>query len=280
MWKKLDEYQLKGKMWRVIKNMYEKVESCVLVENNNTEFFKIEVGVRQGCILSPILFLMFINGLIEEIKKLDKGVLYGKVKIAILLFADDIVLLAENREDLEILMKVTSEYSKKWRFDFNYDKSAVVIFENTRNNAPVLLGACTNECLCGHHWRLGDKLIIETDVYKYLGIELDKKLTFKVFKNRITDKARKSRTKIWNMGMKNGILSVKASVQLWESLVRSNLEYGAEVWGAGKWEEAEEIATEMGRRILRCPSKTTNAAVRGELGDKAQEEIISNSDIT
>ena len=130
--------------------------------------------MRQGCILSPILFLIFINGLIEEIKKLNIGVLYGKVKIAILLFADDIALLAESREDLEILMRVTSEYSKKWRFDFNYDKSAVVIFENTRNNAPIALGECINECLCGHHWKLGDKLIIETDMYKYLGIELEK----------------------------------------------------------------------------------------------------------
>ena len=132
VWKKLDEYQLKGKMWRVINNMYDKVESSVLVETNNTDFFTIEVGVRQGCILSPILFLLFINGLVEEIKKSGKGVLYGKVKIAILLFADDIVLIAENREDLEILMEITNEYSKKWRFDFNYDKSAVVIFENTR----------------------------------------------------------------------------------------------------------------------------------------------------
>jgi hypothetical protein len=130
------------------------------------------------------------------------------------------------------LMEVTSDYSKKWRFDFNYDKSAVVIFENARNSAPLTLGVCTTECICGHHWKLGDKLIVETDVYKYLGIELDKKLTFKLFKNRIADKARKSRTKIWNMGMRNGALSVKASIQLWESVVGSNLEYGAEVWGA------------------------------------------------
>ncbi len=83
----------------------------------------------------------------------------------------------------------------------------------------------------------GEKLIIETDMYKYLGTELDNKLTFNQFKKRIADKARKNRARVWNMGMKGGHLSVKGSVNLWEALVRSNLEYGVQVEGAGKWEE-------------------------------------------
>ena len=49
-------------------------------------------------------------------------------------------------------------------------------------------------------------------------------------------------------------------------MARSNLEYGAEVWGAGQWDEAELIEKEMGRRILRCSGKTTTEAVLGELG--------------
>jgi hypothetical protein len=52
-----------------------------------------------------------------------------------------------------------------------------------------------------------------------------------------------------------------------ESIVGAGLEYGAEVWGAsGEWEEGELIMRESARRILRCTGKTTNAAVRGELG--------------
>ena len=47
------------------------------------------------------------------------------------------------------------------------------------------------------------------------------------------------------MGMKGGHLSVKGSVNLWEALVRSNLEYGVQVWGAGKWEEGELIQKEI-----------------------------------
>src|SRR6185503_9757397 len=66
----------------------------------------------------------------------------------------------------------------------------------------------------------------------------------------------------WGMGMREGSLSVKAAINLYQALVRSVLEYG--VWGEG--EEGERVQREMGRRILRCHGKTCNEAVQGELG--------------
>jgi len=76
-------------------------------------------------------------------------------------------------------------------------------------------------------------LIVETDVYKYLGVECDKRLTFKQFKARIADKARKSRARVWNMGMSKGNLSVQASNNLWEALVRTQLDMGGREVGGG-----------------------------------------------
>src|ERR1700733_13033813 len=73
-------------------------------------------------------------------------------------------------------------------------------------------------------------------------------------------------SRIWRMGMSTGYLSVKASLNLWDSLVRSVLDFGSEVWGDEAWKEAEQQQVEMGRRILRCPANTTTVAIRGELG--------------
>jgi hypothetical protein len=225
LWEKLAGYGISGKMWRVLRSIYESVESSVLLGGKNTRFFKIDVGLRQGCVLSPILFAIFINGLAEEINQQKLGAkltLSKDGRLGILMFADDIALIAEDRQKLERLLEVTFQYSKRWRFSFNYDKCAVVIFES--NPKEIALGTCTTECTCGHHWKLGKKLIKEVASYKYLGVELDQKLSFREFKKRIGEKARRNITKIWRMGMSSGMLSVKASINLYESLVRS-------VWG-------------------------------------------------
>jgi len=103
-------------------------------------------------------------------------------------------------------------------------------------------------------------------MYKYLGVELDRKLSFVDFKRRIKEKARRNVSRIWSMGMSDGSLSVKASINLYQALVRSVLEYGCVVWGDEEWEEGERVQREIGRRILRCSGKTTNEAVLGELG--------------
>jgi hypothetical protein len=204
--------------------------------------------------------------LILEVRSTGLGVRCGDIVIGILVFADDIVLLAEGKTDLEKLMDVVWKYSQKWRFRIALEKSAVMIFEQ-KNDNKFEYGNCQSECNCGRHWRLGDGWIKEVQLYKYLGIEFNKGCTFEEYKERIATKARRNRVLIGLMNKKNGSLSVKANINLWESIIRAGMEYGAEVWGvSGEWEEGEVIQRETGRRILNCHRKAANLAVRGDLG--------------
>ena len=116
-----------GKMWRVVKNLYREVGSCVRLGEEKTDWFSLEVGLRQGCILSPILFSVFIDGLAEEVKRVG-GAKYGEIMLSLLLFADDIVLIAESEEMLQRMLDVVYQYSRKYRFLFNQGKSNVMIF--------------------------------------------------------------------------------------------------------------------------------------------------------
>ena len=122
LWKRLWEEGVRGKMWRVVKGMYETVQSQVLVGEEGTEWFEVETGVRQGCVMSPILFSFFINGLAREIKEKGKGIKVGERKVCLLMYADDIVLLAETAEDLQNMLDVVTEYARKWRFKLNTKK--------------------------------------------------------------------------------------------------------------------------------------------------------------
>src|SRR6185437_15568379 len=117
---KLKRYGIHGRMYAAICSLYAGCESTVRLGGTlgYTEFFPIETGVRQGCILSPLLYSIFINDLAVELKshRLGASIDIGELnRLSVLLYADDIVLLADSIEDLQILMSTVHSYSHQWR---------------------------------------------------------------------------------------------------------------------------------------------------------------------
>ena len=98
LWYKLWGMGVKGRMWRVIKRMYESSKSPVLFEGEKSDTFKIEQGVAQGCNLSPILFSVFINDLLKEVEQTGLGIQLSSGKtVGGMLFAADFVGTVEPR---------------------------------------------------------------------------------------------------------------------------------------------------------------------------------------
>ena len=75
---------------------------------------------------------MFINGLAEEIKRLNKGIMIDGKNVSILLYADDIVLLSENENDLQQMLNTMNTWCFKWKMKLNIDKSKIVHFRPKR----------------------------------------------------------------------------------------------------------------------------------------------------
>ena len=142
--------------------MYDITQSAVLLEGEVSEQSRIGQGVAQGCSMSPILFSIFINQLLDEVEKAGIGITVKKdVKVGGLMFADDFVGLTNNDEDFQTLINIVQGFCNKWRLKSNIEKSAVMVFSKQVNT-----GACT--------WKWGDKHIPEVVSYCYLGIELAK----------------------------------------------------------------------------------------------------------
>ena len=70
LWQKMLKYNLDGKFFIIVRNMYEQAKSCVKLNGNCSQFFKSNVGVRQGENLSPVLFSIFLNDLTVFAKSL------------------------------------------------------------------------------------------------------------------------------------------------------------------------------------------------------------------
>ena len=73
LWKRLTDIGISGKMFQAVKSLYTSVKSCVRVNSYRTEWFDVNCGLRQGGVLSPLLFNLFINDINVFLKSLDRG---------------------------------------------------------------------------------------------------------------------------------------------------------------------------------------------------------------
>jgi Reverse transcriptase (RNA-dependent DNA polymerase) len=252
LWKRLLDIGVDGRMGRVIRNIYQVVESSVILGKELTDWFEVELGVRQGCTLSPLLFLIFVEGLSEKLRKSEIGIRARNINFNHLLFADDLAICAESREELQKLLDLVYVYSVKWRFKFNISKSNVMVVgkRNQIRSKPYYLG-------------LDILSVVKT--YKYLGLDFEDNLRWDITRQRLLSKA-KSRLAMLSKALSEG-LSLRAALNVWWSMVVPVLNYGSEIWGAtAAFEEAEKVQLEAGRRMLGVSRTMANAVMRGELG--------------
>ncbi len=152
---------ISGKFLKIITMLYSKVKSCARANDGLTEFFSCARGVRQGCILSPMLFALFLNDLNEKINSDSNGVRLGNETFSTLFYADDLVLLAESAEDLQNQLDTLHTYTSNIQMEFNVKKTKVMVLK--RNKRKI-----NNQS----QWQLGSKDIKECNSYKYLGVTI------------------------------------------------------------------------------------------------------------
>jgi len=102
LWKRLSEIGVSSKFVNFIKVLYSNLKTKVRTNRGESSFFKFKKGVMQGESLSPKLFTLYIEKLVELLHSSDiPGLTIGKILVHLLLYADDIVLLATNAIDLQ-----------------------------------------------------------------------------------------------------------------------------------------------------------------------------------
>ena len=119
---------MQGKMWRVIKGMYESSRSAVLLERSR-RCLMWSKGLPKDVVNLQLWFSVFINGLLVAVEQVGLGIeLSGGGKVRGLLFADDFVGVSESGEQLQRVIDVVHSYCRKWRLKANVSKSAVMTF--------------------------------------------------------------------------------------------------------------------------------------------------------
>ena len=114
---KLTNIGIEGDLYHAIKQIYQSPKSSVQLCNKLSQWFPVTAGVRQGDSLSPTLFAIYINDLSELIKNAEAGVYVGGQQLHMLMYADDIVLVApdvhKSQQQLDILSSWCKINAKK-----------------------------------------------------------------------------------------------------------------------------------------------------------------------
>ena len=145
-------------MLEALKSLYNEVKCAVRINGQISDWFDVKIGLKQGCILSPLLFNIFINDLAQTVNNFECGASYGEGDVSILLYADDIVLLSDNEAKLQRMLCCLNDYCLSWGLTINFEKSKIMHFRPRSTKQTVLILRCGNNEM---------ELVKQ---YKYLGL--------------------------------------------------------------------------------------------------------------
>lgn len=168
LWSKLLKSGIENncKLFNVVKGLYNTVKSCVMVNNIKSEYFISKMGVRQGENLSPLLFSLYINDLEEflvldgnESLKFDIDMCDVYLKMFVLMYADDTVILARSEQGLQRQLNSLEKYCNLWKLKVNIEKTKILIFGKRRVKKDK------------YNFTYSNKSLEIVDTFKYLGVK-------------------------------------------------------------------------------------------------------------
>jgi hypothetical protein len=113
---------IQGKAWNLVRMLYAKVDNKVIFGPFESDIYEVTNGVKQGCVLSPCLFNLVIADF-DSMLNGHGGVDVGARRVNALYYADDIVLFADNEDNLQDMLQIADCFAQKWGLKFNEKKS-------------------------------------------------------------------------------------------------------------------------------------------------------------
>jgi hypothetical protein len=159
LWEVLEEYGVEMGLVRAVKSMYDGSKACVRVNGMLSEWFEVKQGVRQGCVISPWLFNVFMDKCVRTACVDTSGIKVGEADVRMLLYADDVVVLAESEEELQEMLEKLELSTRGMDLKINVSKTKIVIF-----------GEENGECEC----RLNNERVEIVNEFVYLGRVFEK----------------------------------------------------------------------------------------------------------
>ena len=256
-----------GKFYNAISAMFHNPRARVIFNEFSTDYFDCPIGVKQGDCISATLFAIFINDLAQEIKDCKIGIdlteLIDREEVPnipssllfvnILLYADDIVCLADNEADMQELLLIVENWCRKWRLEVNLTKTNIMHVRPNRrpqSNYTFLF-----------NWRP----VEYCKLYKYLGMTLTEFVDYKITTEVLSDAAGRALGQIFSKTIKHGGLPYITYTTLIDCCVNSIAHYASEVWGFKSYDASLKLHLRAARFFLGLPKNAPIPAILADI---------------
>lgn len=223
MWAKMTKLGLPADIIDCIREIYD----ATPVEMED-EVFYLTTGVKQGCPLSPALFSIYTHDLEKVLTKaMAGGVTIRRKRIHCLMYADDMIILAETPGQMNDAIRVTKKYFERLELTFNPDKSKIMTFSKSGRKSNVT-------------WKWDkDCPLEEVTEYNYLGVIMTNTGKFDRHIEMTTTKALSRLKETWSIGQRKFEDNFKLRMKMFDTLVLPGSIYGCEVFGRQEFEDLE-----------------------------------------
>ena len=258
LWYKLECLGIsrESRFLKLLRAMYREVSCRVITPWGLTSKIQLFRGVRQGCILSPLLFAIFIDDVKEWLSgdALHEFSFQDGCVLTHLLFADDLALFSQSVIGLQRMINKLSAYCEKYAMKINVDKTKIVVYRNGGKLGRKEV------------WYLNSNQIQVVSKFRYLGVLLSSSGIWTAAQSELACRASKGLFCIKHFVFNSKINNVQILLKLFDSCIIPILNYGAEIWGFHKAKDVERVCDNFYKFVTKLPKNCNNIAARGELG--------------
>ena len=222
LYKLYHELGINSKLWLIIKELYTNIHACVTYNGFLSRDFVISQGSGQGRILAPFMYKVYINKLLKDLCTPGIGILLLNYNLSAPTSADDMTLSELYPSCLNALISIAYRYSCDWRYEFNYEKTAVVTFGESL--------ACHSKAMKQRNWHVGPTHIDERDEYTNLGVYKNYSGSFAKSIDESITKTRKKAGMLFAATFDRRRTNPMVYLKFWKQSCIPTLLFGSELW--------------------------------------------------
>ena len=259
LWRKLADLNIEDHLLFLLKQLHcnNFCQVKYSKKGNLTDKIPINMGVKQGCILAPHLFNLFLSDLPAFMGSTNgHPPLVGNRPTPLLLYADDTIILSRTRIGLLRYLRRFIDYCALNHLIINFEKTKIVVFAKERHK---------------YQWKVRGNSIEQVYHFKYLGVNFSYNNKWAYHLEKVAKSSKVQLTLLAKFFHRKGNRNILAAMKIYVAKIIPHLLFGSPIWIGAFSNKIEKCQSTFFRQLLNVPKCVANLTLLAELGQQTLE---------